>query len=59
MDGSLAVLVIHVFCVTLKLWNGGLLFYNRREKRFFSLLGASKSTESNGLMNLTYENFGP
>jgi hypothetical protein len=54
------ILVIHVFCATLKLWSGGLLFCNRREECFFfSLLGASKSTKSNGLTNLTYENSGP
>ncbi len=31
------ILVIHVFCATLKLWSGGLLFCNRREERFFFL----------------------
>jgi hypothetical protein len=54
------VLVIHVFCATLKLWSGGLLFYNKREEHLFLfLLGTSKSIEINGVMNLTYENFGP
>ncbi len=38
---------------------GGFCFVTEEKSVFFSLLGASKSTESNGLTNLTYENFGP
>jgi hypothetical protein len=38
---------------------GGFCFVTEEKSVFFSLLGVSKSTKSNGLMNLTYENFCP
>jgi hypothetical protein len=38
---------------------GGFCFVTKDKNVFFSLLGASKSIESNGLKNLTYENISP